>query len=780
MVGSKLGPYHVVERIGTGGMGEVYRAHDERLRRDVALKLLPAGSFQDTAGSARLRREARTLSQLNHPHIAAIYDVGSEVGHDYLVLELVLGGTLADRIRKGPIEVPEVLRLGIEVAEGLGAAHDRDIIHRDLKPGNIALDPKDRVKLLDFGLAQYVPVQTRPDAVSTMTTGLRFAGTLPYMAPEQLRGANADVRTDLYALGVVLFESATGRRPFDGPVETAVVDAILHQPAPHARALNPAIPESLDALIDRLMSKRPQDRYASALDVVSDLRRILEDPKRARVNAGRSRRRLTLIVAGATLLTVIAGFLLARPILHAIRPPSGVVTVVVFPLEVLGQAEGAEYAGRAFAEAVSVHLAQATGVEVLPVPVLKPGSPSGGVELGRIASKLGATRAVTGTVVRSGDSLQATVSVVDPRRSRILWGRHYAMEPSNVGNSATELARELVATLGLRTPRLYEYFRYESGTPEMAEWRGLPALLSALRGHRVQEGLRLSDSLVARFPLVPEAHVMRLVALVDHGNEGLPGARDRLRMGIDALERAEPDNPNVVVQRSSFWTYVDRNPRRSIDELTRVLRRQDLRPGLRSHALRFRANAEWMLDDRNRAMEDMERAIEFDPGNAYNYTFLAGFLAQSGRLDEALRRRRQAAAIDPSMAALPLADLLFRMGHREEALAVMHEDLLTDPDATDWAFYAVLLARAGKRSDVHAAAREAERYPMGPEQHYLIASAWAYAHDRDRAITQIERAVELGFDAGSLAEDSAFVAFRDDPRFLRMIRQKSPPARQPR
>jgi tetratricopeptide (TPR) repeat protein/TolB-like protein len=749
-------------------MGEVYRAHDERLRRDVAIKLLPPGSLEHEGSAARLRREALTLSQLNHPHIASIYDVGSDAGRDYLVLELVPGGTLFERIHAGALPIAEVLRIGIEIAEGLAAAHEQGIVHRDLKPGNVALDPRGHAKLLDFGLARHLPGVTRGATVTVATLGLGIAGTLPYMSPEQLRGAEIDSRTDLYALGVVLFEMSTGRRPFDGQVETAIVESILHDRAPQARSFNPAVPAVLETVIDRLLTKRAEDRYQSATEVIADLRHVLEDPQRARVRGRRGWIRFAPGIAAAAVLVVVASLILLRVQLPGGSSP-GVMTVVVFPLEVLGQAEGAEYAGRAFAEAVSVNLAQAGGVEVLPVPVVSNVSRGGSAELARLATKLGAERAVTGTVLRSGDSLRATVSVMDPRRNRILWGKHYSMNQSDFGGPATELARELVTTLGLRTRRMHEYFRYESGTPEMADWQDFPQLLSALRGHRVEEGLRLTDSLLVRFPRSPEAHVMRLVALVDHDNSGLPGAREKLVAGLDALERLDPEDPNVVIHRASIWTFGDRTPERSIHALTEVLKRDDLRPGLRSHALRYRAAAEWPREDRKAAIKDMEEAIALDPGNPYNYVFLAGFLEESGNLDQALQRSRQAAAIDPAFRGPFLADMLFRSGRHEEALEVMREAVKTDPSGLDWAAYASFLARAGNAKEAGAAALEAERCPESGQARYVIATAWGYIQSADRAVANLERAAALGFDISSAAEDSAFVGIRSDPRFVRLV-----------
>ncbi len=216
MIGKTLSHYRIVEKIGAGGMGEVYRAHDERLERDVALKVLPTGTLADEANRKRFRKEALALSKLNHPHIATVHDFDTQAGTDFLVMELVEGVTLSDKLAGGPLLEKELARLGMQLAEALEEAHERGVVHRDLKPGNVMVTAKGQVKVLDFGLAKLL----RPDVASATATTESFtetqavAGTLPYMAPEQLRGEGVDARTDIHALGAVLYEMATGQGLF--------------------------------------------------------------------------------------------------------------------------------------------------------------------------------------------------------------------------------------------------------------------------------------------------------------------------------------------------------------------------------------------------------------------------------------------------------------------------------------------------------------------------------------------------------------------------------------
>lgn len=311
--GTRLGPYVVEGLIGTGGMGEVYRARDTRLDRSVALKVLPQALIADPTLRQRLEREARAISSLDHPHICALYDIGSDAGSDYyIVMQLLQGQTLADRLTSGPLPLADVLTISAQIADALAAAHRRGFVHRDLKPGNVMLtrgrDGEPFVKLLDFGLAKQIggPVMTSDAATGTipLTAERTVVGTLHYMAPEQLEDRDTDARTDIFALGLVLYEMATGRRAFDGPSSAGVVAAILiAQPAPIADRV-PLAPASLDVVVRRCLQKNADDRWQSAADLAWELRRIANTTEAAT----RTRRpRFAVPVASAAMGMVILG-----------------------------------------------------------------------------------------------------------------------------------------------------------------------------------------------------------------------------------------------------------------------------------------------------------------------------------------------------------------------------------------------------------------------------------------------------------------------------------------
>ena len=294
--GTRLGPYEIVAAIGAGGMGEVYRAHDTRLRRDVAIKVLPETLAHGSAWE-RFEREARAASALNHPNICAVYDVGEADGRQFLVMELLEGKTLRDFIGNKPVEPRIAAALGMQIADALEAAHAKGIVHRDIKPGNIMVTGRDHVKVLDFGLAKHAPSnadETR--SLDQLTAAGTLLGTPHYLAPELLQGKEADARSDLWALGVVLYEMLCGRLPFPGPTVFEVSSAILKEdPAP----LPATVPFKLKSVVERCLEKEPEKRYRNAGDVRAALGTL---PAEAAPS-----RRGWLWVAGATVL-VVGGF----------------------------------------------------------------------------------------------------------------------------------------------------------------------------------------------------------------------------------------------------------------------------------------------------------------------------------------------------------------------------------------------------------------------------------------------------------------------------------------
>src|SRR5713226_3112615 len=316
--GTKLGPYEISTPLGAGGMGEVYRARDTRLERTVAIKILPAQFSTDLVRKQRFEREAKTISSLNHPHICVLYDVGSQDGVDYLIMECVEGETLAKRLEKGPLPLEQVLKFGTQIADALDKAHRSGVIHRDLKPGNIMLTATG-AKLLDIGLAKpaapLTGVASLTAAVtqsSPVTEQGTIVGTFQYMSPEQVEAKELDGRSDIFSLGAVLYEMLTGQRAFLGKSQLSLASAILEkEPAP-INAVKPLTPPALDHAIRKCLAKHPDERWQSASDLASELKWVSESGAHTAfaaplAGAKKSREALAWLIACTSVIVLIVG-----------------------------------------------------------------------------------------------------------------------------------------------------------------------------------------------------------------------------------------------------------------------------------------------------------------------------------------------------------------------------------------------------------------------------------------------------------------------------------------
>jgi serine/threonine protein kinase len=334
--GKRLGPYEILSAIGAGGMGEVYRARDTRLERIVAVKILPDHLSDRADLRERFEREARTIASLNHPHICTLYDIGHQDGIDFLVMEYLEGETLAERLKKGPLPIAQVLQYAIEISDALDKAHRKGITHRDLKPSNIMLT-KSGTKLLDFGLAKLraspvaSPLSQLPTADDSITAQGTILGTLQYMAPEQVEGREVDARTDIFAFGVVAYEMATGKKAFEGKSSASVMAKIMESdPAPMS-LLQPMTPPALDRVVKKCLRKEPEERWQNAHDITDELKWIAEGSSQAGLSVAGitpARRNWNRVMLWSA--TVLAGFIVAGLTVWNLRlapsPPPRAVT----------------------------------------------------------------------------------------------------------------------------------------------------------------------------------------------------------------------------------------------------------------------------------------------------------------------------------------------------------------------------------------------------------------------------------------------------------------------
>ncbi|HSC29320.1 MAG TPA: protein kinase, partial [Vicinamibacterales bacterium] len=449
MIGRTFSHYSIVERLGAGGMGEVYKARDENLGREVAVKVLPVGTLVDEAARRRFRREAETLSRLNHPHIATIYDFHSADDIDYLVMEYVAGSTLAARLAVGALPEREVVSIGAGIAAALAEAHEQGLVHCDLKPANVMLTPKQQVKVLDFGISRLA--SRSPGLTATITAlDLPAAGTLAYMAPEQVRGQSVDARTDVYAAGAVLYELATGSRPFPETQTARLVEAVLHDPLVPPSSLRPALSEGLERVILKCLERDPANRYQSAAELGLDVRRLesgsAELPDSSVVRRQGVSRRLVV----AALLAVFGGLVAWsawswRRSAGPAADVAGVDSLIVLPSRVFG-ASADEFLTDAIPNSISAHLTQVPGLETkVPPTSIEMQRVQG--DLARIGAVYGVTGFVQSTVAAESERLTLNVQLVHARTRRLLWSRDYQGSRDNYLALVREAAEGLRAEL---------------------------------------------------------------------------------------------------------------------------------------------------------------------------------------------------------------------------------------------------------------------------------------------------------------------------------------------
>ena len=373
MIGKRLSHYRIEEKIGAGGMGVVYRAHDEQLDRDVAIKVLPSRSLADETTQKQFRREALSLARLNHPNVATVHEFGTQDGIDFLVTEYISGIAIDARLAAGPLPVAEVFRLGLQMAQGLAAAHQQGIVHRDLKPGNLRLTRDGRLKILDFGLAQFMPQPSDLGLTVTVTKSQETTGTLPYMAPEQLRGEGADARCDVWAAGAVLYEMATGRRPFAQTNAPLLIDAILNRPFEPASRLNPEVPPVLDEVIRKALAKDPSQRYQTGGELAVALELPVSTGTAPVFPAPAPAKRATPYLASALIVALLAVASAAYLFMHRKKdagsaPPTAIRrrSIAVLGFKNLSGSPEKSWLSTALSELMTTELSQGDELRTIP------------------------------------------------------------------------------------------------------------------------------------------------------------------------------------------------------------------------------------------------------------------------------------------------------------------------------------------------------------------------------------------------------------------------------
>ncbi len=738
MIGRRLGHYLVRERLGSGGMGEVYLAEDGRLERSVALKLLPPEMAKDEERRERFRREAKAVASLNHPNIVTIHSVEEAEGELFLILELVEGASLRERIARGPLPAGEVVAIGAQIGEALARAHAAGILHRDLKPENVMVTGDGRVKLLDFGLAKFLASRADPAAatLSRETAAGRMLGTAGYMAPEQALGKELDARADLFALGVLLYEMATGKNPFRGETLAAFVESLLHEVPASPRAANPGLPASLVRVIDRALQKTPEHRHASARDLVAELKG-------------------------------------AEP---AAAPASKRSSIAVLPFADLSRERDQEYFCQGLAEELINSIGANGGLRVV-ARTSAFSIQAQGLDIPEIGRRLQVDTLLEGSVRRAGRRLRVTTQLVDARDGYQIWSKRFESELDDVFAVQDQIAETVAAQLRAellptRTPSGARHAR--SAEAYDAYLRGLFAM-NRWTEESVERAIACFEDAIRHDPEYALAHAALAECLVwfysgigtRPARETIPRAREAARRAIElgpglpeghkvaALIAMSHDWDRAAAERG-FALALERNPGAA-----------DLRVwnGWRLALLEGRYEAALAELAIAEGLDPLDLKVKTQIG--YVHYFLRDF-------PRALAQFRSVLQIDPRFAFgyYALGDVHAQQGRHAEATSALAESVrLGGSSANHLAILAHVHGLAGQLEEARKLLGELQqRAAAGHASPIWVALAHIGLRETDAALEWLEQAfLERDGSLILVAASPEFDPLRGDPRFRALL-----------
>ena len=777
-IGTQLGPYRIVARLGAGGMGQVYRAHDERLGRDIALKVLPPETMADENARARLIREARTASSLNHPHIAHVYEVGEDSDHLYIAMEMVEGQPLSQLIQSKRLEPTAVLGIALQIADALAYAHHRGVIHRDLKSANVMVTPEGWVKVLDFGLAKRTVVrgafqaQTESDTrIDTdLTSSGLVLGTPNSLPPEVLLGAQADTRSDVWAFGVLLYEMSAGRLPFFGASVGQLAEAIVNTaPAP----ISARVPVGIRGVIERCLAKEPDARFPDAAAVQEALQKLNPSRRRKPVWVG-----ITALLLATAVGIAIGVWKIPQLGSGGEAGGTAIRSLAVLPLDNLSGDPNQEYFANGMTEELITDLAS--------IPSLKVISRTSAMQykntqktIRQIASELGVDGIVEGSVLRAGERVRITAQLIEAKSDRHLWARSYERDFSDVLALQSEVARDIAQEIRMKVDvsRTRMAARSRRVNPEAYDLY--------LRGRHEwskvsPEGIRQATEFFERAraldPSDPryasglaDAHMLLVQVLgAEPPREGMRRVKEYARMALDADETSAEAHASMG-------------------------------------AALFFGDWNWTEAERH-----LRRSIELNPGYSTGHALYSTLLAAAGRLEEAIEQDRIALSLDPLSLIVNwnAVRALYMAGRHQEALAQSRRTAQLFPEsplAQGTLFHAYeelenytaaidLIERhlpqveGGKK----AAAEIRSAYEKGGEpaywrsmlQYVLRTSkpgpppterlAWIHTElgEYEKAIDYLEQSANTGLaDALFINAEPHYVPLRRNPRFQALVRR---------
>ena len=778
---TRLGPYEITARIGAGGMGEVWRAHDTRLERDVALKVLPPEALGDETARARLVREARLASRLNHPHICTIHDVGESEGQTYIAMELVEGQALSSRLAEGPLPIDQVLRFGQQMADALAHAHARGVVHRDFKSANVVVTPEGQVKVLDFGLAKRLKDEQLPDVTTvskqSLTAPGTVAGTLAYMAPEQLRGQAADERSDIWALGVVLYEMATGRRPFQGQTGFELTSAVLKEAPP---PLPSSVPAPLAGVIEHCLVKDRGERCQRSSEVQTALATVLTGgtlPHWRPAARVRSTARWLPLAGLAALVAVSAALDLGGVrswLWRRVGTPVHAVRLAVLPFENRTGDPDQEHLSDGMTDEMISLLGRLhpQGLQVIArTSVMRYKNSDKPPD--QIARELGVAYLLEGSVRREADRIRIPVALIEAGNQTQLWTDTFERELSGILALQSDVAREVARKIDIvLTP---EQERRLAGArsikPEVYEAYSRGMYYVAQRSPQgFEKGMPYLHRAVEIDPAEPLAYAGLAAGYVTLGHGGAldqPDAFPRAKAAAEQALRLQPDMPEAVGFLADVALYHEWDWARAEELFTRALA---LNPSVAS----TQYHHAWYLALFNRLDEAIaahKRARDLDPLVPGNIGWLGQLYNYAGRYDAAIVEAKRALELNPKFAPSfrVLRFAYAAKGAHEDAIAIAQRFAELDPVRGN-ANLSIAYALGGKRTQALSALSRMPKHTPGL---HIVAAAYLATGDTDAAIAELEAAFKAREPTlpWVRVHGGEFDALRGDPRFQDLLRR---------